>query len=177
MPRTIPRSLPVLVAGPPFSGKTACGRIAAAELGMPFLDLDRVVETALGSTVEEAFAKLGEEAFRDAEAAALAECMAIRPPCLVALGGGTLLRRESLRTALAGAAVVTLTASREALVARFAGGRPLAADVSALVDLLERRAAHYDSLPNRIDNSGLSVAECAAEIVRTVLEVSAAGRG
>lgn len=169
--------LPVLVAGPPFSGKTACGRIAAAEMGMPFLDLDRVVEAALGCTVEEAFAKLGEKAFRDAEAAALAECIAARPPCLVALGGGSLLRESSLRLALAAATVVTLTASREVLSERLAGGRPLAADVSALEDLLERRAAHYESLPNRIDITGLSMAECAAEIVRAARRGRAAGRG
>lgn len=177
MPRSVGGGLPILLAGPPFSGKTTCGRMAAAELGMPFLDLDRVVEAALGATVEEAFEELGEEAFRDAEAAALAECMAVRPPCLVALGGGTLLRRESLMMALAGATVVTLTASREALIARFAAGRPLAADESSLGDLLESRAAHYESLPNRIDTTGLTMAECAAEIVRTAVSASAPGRG
>lgn len=84
------------------SGKTTVGRLAAARLGLAFIDLDDATSAALGAaTVADAFRAAGEKAFRAAETGALSRALA-GDGRVVALGGGTptapgaadLLRRE-----------------------------------------------------------------------------------
>lgn len=69
------------------SGKTHTGRLLATGLGLPFLDLDEVIEAAAGKSISEIFADEGEDAFRELEAEALRRTAAL-PPSLVSTGGG-----------------------------------------------------------------------------------------
>lgn len=110
------------------SGKSTVGRLAAARLGWPFIDADSVVEADLGMPIKRYFAERGEDAFRDAEQAALARILAGEGCLVLATGGGAVLR-EANRTLLAarGGTVAYLHAPAEALQARLrhsAGGRP-----------------------------------------------------
>ena len=54
------------------SGKTTVGRIVADALGCPFLDLDELVVSREGRSIEEIFRADGEDRFRRAEEEALA---------------------------------------------------------------------------------------------------------
>jgi shikimate kinase len=69
------------------SGKSTVGRLLAAALRYCFFDVDALVEAAAGKPVARIFAEDGEEAFRAAETAALAELAAYRD-CVIATGGG-----------------------------------------------------------------------------------------
>lgn len=79
------------------SGKTTFGRAAAERLGWAFVDLDEEIARRHG-TPAEIFAAFGEERFREIETAVLGETLAGLPgDTVLALGGGTVLRKENLR--------------------------------------------------------------------------------
>jgi len=158
-------SKPILVAGPPFSGKTTAGAEAARILGMPFVDLDEAVERRAGMPIPSVFEKLGEPAFRALEKECLTEALEAGGPLVMALGGGTLLDGDSLGLALSKAVVVTLTASTDTLLERLSAGRPLASDRRALLDLLAERREHYEGLPGRVDTTGSSPGDSALGII------------
>ena len=71
-------------------GKSSLGKRAAREAGVPFADTDAVVAQSAKCTVNEFFEKYGEETFRRAETAALAELTYARP-MVISTGGGTVM--------------------------------------------------------------------------------------
>lgn len=155
--------IPIALIGLPGSGKSSVGRALAARLGRPFIDLDGAVSERLGAAPAEAFARLGEGAFRDAEEAALAEALAPRgaeAAPVVATGGGAVLREANRRALADSAFVVWLDLSPEAAAARLAArpdglrSRPLlAGDAPARMRTLweERRALYEASADARVD--------------------------
>ncbi|HHV55463.1 MAG TPA: shikimate kinase [Firmicutes bacterium] len=63
----------IVLIGLMGAGKSAVGRTVAAESGLPFVDLDRVVQARAGTDIPTIFALGGEEAFRELEWQALQE--------------------------------------------------------------------------------------------------------
>ncbi len=80
------------------SGKSTLGRRLADRLGYDFVDLDRHIERAVGSTVQAIFADQGEEAFRRLEAEHL-RTVSRADRVVIALGGGAVTREDNLRFA------------------------------------------------------------------------------
>lgn len=80
----------------PGSGKSTVGRLLSRRLGLPFLDSDHVIEERLGCTIRDYFAREGEQAFRDVEQQVIAE-LATGAPCVLATGGGAVLREANRR--------------------------------------------------------------------------------
>jgi len=111
------------------SGKTTLGSRLAAELRIPFLDLDARIEAVAARAVRAIFASEGEVGFRRREHAALAALVAEAPArCIVATGGGVveLAAANSLLPALGH--VVWLRADPDVCVARLGAAsqtRPL----------------------------------------------------
>lgn len=132
-PRPAP---PILLIGLRGAGKSCVCRAAASLLGRIGVDLDGLSPHYLGElTPADALRKHGEEAFRKAEAAALADLLGPglpRPDSMVlALGGGTPTApgaADTLRAArAAGAKVVYLRATAATLLSRLEadpGDRP-----------------------------------------------------
>ncbi len=128
------------------AGKSTVGRMLAGRLGMPFIDLDEVIELEEGASIRELFATRGEEGFRAAEQAALAS-VARQGPSVVACGGGIVLRDENRRMLKSSGTVVYLAVSPEEAIARVgdAADRPLlAGDARSLVPrILQARLSLY----------------------------------
>lgn len=139
-----PRSS-ILLAGFMGSGKSAVARALGARLGAPIVDLDEAIVAAAGMSIPEIFRSRGEGGFRELEATVLGKVL--ETPCVLALGGGAVLRRENRqRMKLAGLGV-WLWASLPTLLARAGreGGRPLLdeKDPGAAARLLRERMPFY----------------------------------
>ena len=118
----------LILYGPPGSGKTTVGQMAAHRLGREFLDFDDYIERRWGRPVPDYFVKGDEHLFRQREAETC-RVVAARDDLVAAPGGGALLNPRN-RAALEGTGtLVGLSAPLETLAARLEGSysRPLLA--------------------------------------------------
>jgi shikimate kinase len=88
----------IFIYGPPGSGKTIVGQRLAADLELPFTDLDAVIASQASLAIPDIFTAEGEAGFRRREQAALAATLSSAPG-VVALGGGALLDVQNRRQA------------------------------------------------------------------------------
>jgi len=115
---------PIFLIGFMATGKSTVGRLVAERLGRRFVDLDERVAERAGMSVPEIFKTQGERAFRDREAATLAEVVGERG-VIVACGGGTPCFGDNLARMRAGGVLVALRASMQTVLARaLAPGAP-----------------------------------------------------
>lgn len=164
--------------GPPGTGKSTIGQLLADKLRLPFLDIDRVIETNVGMPIPQIMAQHGETAFREMETAALkaltptplpmGEGQGVRET-VIALGGGALLCEENRAVAEASGKIVLLTAELETLLERLSVDsekRPLlAGDLrEKLTSLLESRKEHYASFPLQLRVDEKSTEQIAHQI-------------
>jgi len=144
----------IFLYGPPGTGKSTVGKKIAASLKLPFVDLDRVIETNAGMSIPKIMEIQGEPAFRDLETAALKKVSA-ELAAVIALGGGALLRDENRAIAESSGQVLLLMAQLKTLLYRLdndSSKRPLlTGDLGTkLSALMEKREAHYNSFPLQI---------------------------
>jgi shikimate kinase len=108
------------------SGKSTVGRLLAPLLGLPFRDLDRVIEERVGPLTP-FFQREGEEAFRALEREVLAELLS-GPPVVLSTGGGTPMSFDNMERLRAGSTTVWLDVPLADLmprIVRAGGDRPL----------------------------------------------------
>lgn len=127
-------------------GKTTVGRLLAARLGAPFVDLDVEIERRAGMTVRQIFERLGEPAFRGMESEALRGTLNL-PDVVVATGGGTMTFEGNVRLIGSSGLSVWLNPPFATIAARIGGvgktDRPLFKDeVQALALYRERLPAY-----------------------------------
>ncbi len=153
------------------SGKTEAGKLAAARLGMKFVDMDEIIERRHNETVSHIFETKGEAFFRQRERALVRE-LAAEKDRVIATGGGIVLDGNNLRDF--GRTGVVICCWVDAGVAhertKHAKHRPLLeadGDRRTQVEkLLRDRELLYKAIPLRIDTSAMTVEHQADEIVR-----------
>lgn len=117
-PTHVLRPRRLLLVGMMGSGKSTLGRALEQRLGWPYLDNDRLVETATGASSRELLAIGGTEAVRTGEAVALRIGIGTKPPAIIGVAAGTILDPE-LRAELEEAGdVIWLRGRPETLVRR-----------------------------------------------------------
>ena len=158
------------------SGKTAVAEALAGKLAWPAVDTDHLVERNVGMTVAEFFSAEGEEAFRDAESAAIGSLGALPEPLVMSVGGGAVVRSSNRDAMKRLGTVVWLRASPATLAARVGAGegRPLLGAgglgeegaAVRLLELAEQRRPLYEEVADLVvDTDELSPEEVAGEIV------------
>ena len=85
----------VVLIGMMGCGKTTVGGLLAQQLGFTFVDTDQYIETALGRSIPDLFAREGEAFFREREGEA-AEKLARETGQVIACGGGLPTRSDSI---------------------------------------------------------------------------------
>ncbi|MFL5734076.1 MAG: 3-dehydroquinate synthase [Chloroflexia bacterium] len=167
-----PTSFPnVVLWGFMGTGKSTLGSLIARRLGRPFIDTDRVIETEMGLSVSDIFARYGESIFREREREVCARLSATGGQ-VIAVGGGALIDPTN-RAALASTGIIVLlTCEHHALATRLLhsaerGERPLlGGNIEATVhSLLVEREAAYSSIPLRVDTTYLTPEQAADQAI------------
>lgn len=138
------------------AGKSTIGRLLAIQLGLPFLDSDRVIEERTGADIPWIFDVEGEEGFRQRESAVLDDLLGAGEPAVLATGGGIVLKDiNRQRLQLAAGKVFYLSASIDQLLERTGKDkkRPLLQvdDPEAKIrELLEQRDPLYTEVSDHV---------------------------
>jgi shikimate kinase len=143
----------ISLIGLPGSGKSTVGRQLARRLQLPFFDSDYVIEERLGCSIRTAFARDGEDAFRDLEESVVDELTQISR-AVISTGGGAVLRQATRQRLHDRGYVVYLNSSPDEISRRLKhdASRPLLQvddpaarlrDLYAARDPLYRETAHF----------------------------------
>lgn len=157
---------PIVVVGPPGSGKSTVGALLARRLGVDFADADTEVELAAGRAISDIFAEDGEDAFRELEERVIADGLA-RHAGVYSLGGGAVLSAAT-RERLSRHTVVFLNVGMAEGVRRtgLSSARPLLAGVNPRATfkaLLDERLPVYRSVATvEIETDGRDAGEVVA---------------
>lgn len=79
----------IVLVGYMGSGKTTVGKLLSEKTGIPFFDLDEIIEINTQKTISELFLELGEIKFRKLEHETLNHFLATQIDFILSLGGGT----------------------------------------------------------------------------------------
>jgi shikimate kinase len=116
----------LFLIGPMGAGKTTVGRYLARILGLPFVDTDIEIEKRCGTDIPWIFDVEGESGFREREHKVLVDVCSM-PPCVVATGGGIVMREDNRKLLIEEGVGIYLQASVTQQVGRVSNdkSRPL----------------------------------------------------
>jgi len=166
---SVPRQNIVLI-GFMGSGKSSIGRLVAGRLGFQFVDTDALIVERAGREIAEIFASEGEERFRDLETAAI-ESLAHRERCVIATGGGVVLRERNRGLLRELGFVVLLMASEDVIFERVSRNtkRPLLQTANpreTVTAMLAARQPAYEAAAQwKLDSTALSHATAAEAVI------------
>ena len=167
----------IFLSGFSGSGKTETGKLLAEVLAYQFTDTDNVVEDAMGKSIPEIFAKLGESKFRFAESNAI-RLATMNKPQVISLGGGSIADKNNLAYVKSMGFMVYMKVSPETIFERLGKShfRPMLDTMAAGSDdrieeakerirsLLKTREKFYMEADLVIDTENKSPSEVAKEI-------------
>lgn len=166
----------VFLIGYRGTGKTTVAQLLAEALGWQWCDADEVLEQRYGRTIRAICTDEGESGFRDKEAAVLEE-LCQRRACVIATGGGVVLRPENRERICSAGYVVWLTADRQTTWERLQRDPatperrpPLAiGGLEEVEESLRARASLYRLCAHlMVDTSGRSPRDVADDILRSL---------
>jgi shikimate kinase len=168
----------ICLSGMMGAGKTTVAAVLGRRLGRSVVDTDREIERWTGRTVAELFAEGGEAVFRDLERRVVVE-VARMPDLVIALGGGTVLRDDTVADLLLSGVIVHLEVPAEELARRLApvrAGRPLLAGAAGeplhevVEGILAARRRRYAEVSDLVVDGAQSAEEVADEVLAWALE-------
>ena len=142
------------------AGKSTLGDALAAELGVPFVELDREIERDAGISLSEVFSLYGQTGYRRIERRCLERVIHSDRQVVIAVGGGIVSEPETYNLLLANCFTVwikALPAEHMARVVAQGDLRPMQGNAEAMEDLnriLAAREPLYRKADAILDTSG-----------------------
>ena len=161
------------------AGKSTLGRLAAAEMDLPFLELDQEIESASGMPVNEVFSLYGQDVYRRLERQALEKIAASHDSLILAVAGGIVTDLETYAYCLQNFRTIWLKAPPEEHMARVrkqGDERPMSGNPDAMNDLrriLKSRETQYSKAQAIVDTSGCDVVESLQFLLAAIRKLQA----
>jgi len=158
-PAAGPRPSRVALIGLRGAGKSTLGELLAQDLGFPFVELSRQIESFAGCTISEIQSLYGQNAYRRYERRAVEEAIQIYPEAVIAVPGGLVAEPATFNLLLSHCTTVWLKAHPEDHMDRVAAQgdlRPMAGNQEAMDDLKEilaHRTPFYAKAEMHLDTS------------------------
>lgn len=152
----------IVLVGMPGVGKSTVGRDLGQALGRTVLDTDAILKSRIGD-IPTFIKEKGEAAFRDEESRVVFE-IASSTSCVIATGGGAILRQENVNNLLQNGRIYFLDRPLDDL--KVYDNRPLSSTREALEARYRERYPIYSSIAE-VTVSGTRTRE---ECVRSILE-------
>lgn len=156
------------------AGKSTLGAALAAELKMPFIELDREIERDAGTGLSEIFLLYGQQGYRRYERRCLEKTLETHKRCVIATGGSIVSEPATFDLLLSTCFTVWLKAQPEEHMARVVAQgdmRPMAGNRQAMEDLrriLDSRSMLYAQADATVDTAGRSVRQSLKDLRRAV---------
>ena len=168
------RSERIALIGLRGAGKSTVGRLLSEKLGVPFFELDRLVEQESGVSLSMIFDLYGQPGFRRFERQCLDELLRRQSRFVVGTGGSLVLEPVTYRTLLSSCYTMWLQAKPEEHMARVVAQgdmRPMAHNPEAMSDLqriLAEREQLYRQADTTVNTSNRSVNQVVAECLQNL---------
>ncbi|MCG6857134.1 MAG: shikimate kinase [Salaquimonas sp.] len=154
-------------------GKSAIGRLIAAELDLLYFDSDTEITAAADLSVAEIFERFGEDYFRRGEERVIARLLG-EGPAVISLGGGAFMSPTTREEIAAKAISIWLKADIDLLMSRVMrrpGTRPLleTGDPRAkLTELLDKRSPVYALADLHVESSRMSKKQTCENVLKSL---------
>jgi XRE family aerobic/anaerobic benzoate catabolism transcriptional regulator len=153
------------------AGKSSLGRLLAAQLHAPFIELSTQIEQLAGCGIAEIHALYGQNAYRRYEQRAIEDVVRHYPQAVIATPGGIVSEPATYKLLLSHCYTVWLKAEPEEHMDRvLAQGdkRPMSGNREAMEDLkriLESRTQFYSKADKTVDTSGLTIEQAFSQLI------------
>ena len=169
------RSGRIALLGLRGAGKSTLGAGLAAQLKVPFIELDREIEREAGTSLSEIFLMYGQPGYRRYEYRCLEKVLEHHARCVIATGGSIVSEPATYDLLLASCFTVWLKAEPAEHMARVVAQgdmRPMAGNTQAMDDLkriLRSRAALYGRADTTVNTAGRSAKQSLKDLKRALL--------